>query len=82
MDEPEKNSNCKTQEVPGRTGQEDAERVYSVLEECAAENYGGDDNPERVYSVLEDENPESDYLTILPESSEYERPINPPVSDS
>ena len=66
LDETAKNCNCKTQEVS----------------ECAAENYGGDDNPERVYSVLEDENPESDYLTILPESSEYERPINPPVSDS
>ncbi|XP_028398077.1 uncharacterized protein LOC114521743 isoform X2 [Dendronephthya gigantea] len=81
LDEPEKNDNCKIREVSGRTGHKDEERVYSVLEECAAVNSGTDDNPERVYSVLEDENPESDYLTILGECSEYEQPINPPVSD-
>jgi hypothetical protein len=25
---------------------------------------------------------ESDYLTILPEKSDYEQPINPPMSDA
>jgi hypothetical protein len=78
-------------EVPGRTGDDNPERVYSTLEEeeGAPENYGrdvsgrtGDDDPERVYSVLEDEAAESDYLTILPEKSDYEQPINPPMSDA
>ena len=83
LDEPEKNSNCKTQKLSGRTGHEDRERVNSVLEECAGQNYGGDENPESLYSVvLEDENTELNYLTILAESSGYEQPINPPVSDS
>ncbi|CAB3996699.1 Homeotic female sterile [Paramuricea clavata] len=78
-------------EVPGRTGDDNPERVYSTLEEeeeeSAPENYGrevpgrtGDDDTERVYSVLEDEAAESDYLTILPEKSDYEQPINPPMS--
>ena len=87
-DEPDENS--KTREIPGRTGHEDSERVYSTLEEddtpesCGREVAGrtGYDDTERVYSALDDEIVESDYLTILPEKSDYELPINPPVPDA
>ena len=84
--------NCETRrEIPGRTGDDNPERVYSTMEEeeGAPENYGrdvpgrtGDDDPEMVYIVLEDETAESDYLTILSEKSDYEQPINPPMPDA
>ena len=89
LGEPKENN--KTREIPGRTGHEDSERVYSTLEEeedtpeaCSREVPGrtGYDDTERVYSVLEDETAESDYLTVLPEKSDYEQPINPPVPDA
>ena len=88
LDEPEENN--KTREIPGRTGHESSGRVYSTLEEddipenCGREIPGrtGYDDTERVYSVLQDETAESDYLTVLPEKSDYEQPINPPVPDA
>ena len=56
---------CETRrEIPGRTGDDNPEKVYSTLEEeeGAPENCGrevpgrtGVDNPERVYSTLEEE---------------------------
>ena len=75
--------------IQGRTGEENPDNVYSVLEEKRApENCGDevsrrtrDDDPERVYSVLEDEDDESDYLKILPEPSDYEQPLDPPIPD-
>ena len=86
---PEGTGDCKTREVPGRTGPESPERVYSTLEESTPENCDrgvpegtGDDNPEGVYSVLENENAESDYVKIMPETSDYEKPANPPTPDS
>ncbi len=90
LDEPEETGNCKTREIPGRTGDEDPERVYSTLEDGSSpENYArdvpgrsGDDDPERVYSVLEDDTAESDYIAVLPEKSDYEQPINPPAPDA
>ena len=90
LEEAEETGNCRTREIPGRTGDEDSERVYSTLEEedipenCGREVPGrtGYDDTERVYSVLQDETAESDYLTVLPEKLDYEQPINPPVPDA
>ena len=86
----EESGETQTREIPGRSGHDCPERVYSTLEEeNAPENCNrevsegtGDDNPDRVYSVLEDENAKSDYLTIMPETSDYEQPVNPPVCDA
>jgi hypothetical protein len=88
LDEPEEAGNSKTRDIPGRTGHEDSERVYSTLEDedapenCSREVPGRTGNDERVYSVLEDEKDEPDYLTILPDKSDYEQPIHAAVPDA
>lgn len=61
-------------QVSGRTGEDEPNRIYSVLEdENGSKNYDrqvpggtGNDNPDRVYSILEQENTPKNYDREMP----------------
>ena len=71
-DEPQETVDCMTRGVPGRI----------VNESPAGIQITGGDNPKKVSNVPEDGSSEADYLTILPATSDYEQPVDPPVPDA